>query len=132
MHHITSHHTETPQFPMDTSLLHRTAVTSAAPKLRRPSHTVDAARSPNPMDVMLESFLGMFDSSEVALDVAFDRIVESRTYDSEKSDVIQRALKLGSALTEAAKRSARRFNYMHNAAVWPLPSDLTIKVLIAV
>ncbi|KAL0435733.1 UNVERIFIED_CONTAM: F-box protein SKIP17 [Sesamum radiatum] len=120
---------------MDTSLLlHRPA--APKPKLKRPccSPFPDSTRNPNsnpnqnPLDALLESFLELSDSSAIALDLSFDRILESKAYDSDKNDVIERALRLGSALTEAAKRSARRRASMHNAAVWGLPSDLTIKV----
>ncbi|KAL0459525.1 UNVERIFIED_CONTAM: F-box protein [Sesamum latifolium] len=120
---------------MDTSLLlHRPA--APKPKLKRPccSPFPDSTRNPNsnpnqnPLDALLESFLELSDSSAIALDLSFDRILESKAYDSDKNDVIERALRLGSALTEAAKRSARRRASMHNAAVWALPSDLTIKV----
>ncbi|KAL2238864.1 UNVERIFIED_CONTAM: hypothetical protein Sindi_1078100 [Sesamum indicum] len=115
---------------MDTSLLlHRPA--APKPKLKRPccSHIPDSTRNPNqnPLDALLESFLELSDSSAIALDLSFDRVLESKAYDSDKNDVIERALRLGSALTEAAKRSARRRASMHNAVVWALPSDLTIK-----
>ncbi|KAL0389497.1 UNVERIFIED_CONTAM: F-box protein [Sesamum calycinum] len=116
---------------MDTSLLlHRPA--APKPKLKRPccSPFPDSTRNPNqnPLDALLESFLELSDSSAIALDLSFDRVLESKAYDSDKNDVIERALRLGSALTEAAKRSARRRASMHNAVVWALPSDLTIKV----
>ncbi|KAL3827948.1 hypothetical protein ACJIZ3_016750 [Penstemon smallii] len=123
---------------MDTSfLLHRPTVSATPkPKLKRPccSPFTDTTRisdpnpNSNPLDVLMESFFGLPDSSAIALDLSLDRILESRTYDSDKNDVIQRALRLGSALTEAAKRSARRLASMHNGVVWALPSDLTIKV----
>ncbi|KAL0371302.1 UNVERIFIED_CONTAM: F-box protein [Sesamum angustifolium] len=116
---------------MDTSLLlHRPA--APKPKLKRPccSPFPDSTRNPNqnPLDALLESFLELSDSSAIALDLSFDRVLESKAYDSDKNDIIERALRLGSALTEAAKRSARRRASMHNAVVWALPSDLTIKV----
>ncbi|EPS71454.1 hypothetical protein M569_03302, partial [Genlisea aurea] len=82
----------------------------------------------NSLDVLLESFLDFSDSSEVAFDLAFDRIIESRICDAEKDDVIERVIRLGSALTEVAKRSARRRASMHNASSWALPADLTIKI----
>ncbi|XP_016515753.1 F-box protein At4g02760 [Nicotiana tabacum] len=76
-------------------------------------------------DVLLESFLGLSDSS---FDISFNRLLGSKASDSEQNDMINRALRLGSALLEAGKRSARARDSMHNAVVWALPSDLTIKV----
>ncbi|XP_075507625.1 F-box protein At4g02733-like [Primulina tabacum] len=116
---------------MDTSLLLHCPTVSATcnPKLKRPcsSSLPDATRipGPNPLDWLLESLLELPDSSGVALDLSVDRIVQSRPYDSDKDDVIDRAFRLGLALTEAANRSARRRASMHNAVVWALPSDLT-------
>ncbi|KAK6141388.1 hypothetical protein DH2020_024879 [Rehmannia glutinosa] len=121
---------------MDSSLLVHAVSGALKPKPKRPccSPFPDSTRiphpnpNPNPLDALLESFLELSDSSAIALDISIDRILESRPYDSDKNDVIERALRLGSALTEAAKRSARRRASMHNAVVWALPSDLTIKV----
>ncbi|KAK6164666.1 hypothetical protein DH2020_001530 [Rehmannia glutinosa] len=123
---------------MDSSLLVHAVSGALKPKPKRPccSPFPDSARiprpnpnpNPNPLDALLESFLELSDSSAIALDISIDRILESRPYDSDKNDVIERALRLGSALTEAAKRSARRRASMHNAVVWALPSDLTIKM----
>ncbi|KAG6438313.1 hypothetical protein SASPL_103250 [Salvia splendens] len=104
---------------------------SPNPKLKRPcytTHTENSTSDSDHFDALLESLLHFRDSSAIALDLAVGRIVESCPRDSEKQDVVDRALRLGSALTEAAKRSARRLASMHNAAVWALPSDLTIKV----
>ncbi|KAJ3679686.1 hypothetical protein LUZ60_017697 [Juncus effusus] len=39
------------------------------------------------------------------------------------------AFQLGSALSAAATRSLHKLNSLHNSVVWPLPTDLTIKVL---
>ncbi|KAA8550855.1 hypothetical protein F0562_002539 [Nyssa sinensis] len=80
------------------------------------------------MDRLLESFLDLSDTSTLTLDLSFDRLVESRTCDSDRNDMIERALRLGSVLLEAGKRSARKRASMHNAVVWALPPDLTIKV----
>ncbi|MCD9558860.1 hypothetical protein HAX54_016488 [Datura stramonium] len=77
------------------------------------------------IDVLLESFLGISDSS---FDLSFDRLLGSKASDSEQNDLINRALQLGSALVEAGRRSARMRASMHNAVVWALPSDLTINV----
>ncbi|PIN18252.1 F-box protein containing LRR [Handroanthus impetiginosus] len=123
---------------MDSSpLYHCPAVSDAVKnKLKRPccSSSTDSTRTsnsnlnPNPLDALLQSFLELSDSSAIAFDLSFDRILESRLYDSDKNEVIERGLRLGSALTEAAKRSARRRASMHNAVVWALPFDLTVKV----
>ncbi|KAL1547238.1 F-box protein SKIP17-like isoform X1 [Salvia divinorum] len=107
------------------------AAASPNPKLKRPcypTHTDNPSSDPDHLDALLESLLHSRDSSVIALDLAIGRIVDSCPRDSEKHDVIDRALRLGSALTEAAKRSARRLASMHNAVVWALSSDLTIKV----
>ncbi|KAJ3679705.1 hypothetical protein LUZ60_017716 [Juncus effusus] len=39
------------------------------------------------------------------------------------------AFQLGSTLSAAATRSLHKLNSAHNSVVWPLPTDLTIKVL---
>lgn len=119
---------------MDSALLHHAVGVSLNPKLKRPCYpnrisTPTSDPKSNQFDALLESFLDFHYSSEIALDLVIDRIIDSRPHDSDKNDVIDRALRLGSALTEAAKRSARRRASMHNAVAWPLPSDLTIKVL---
>ncbi|KAL3506814.1 hypothetical protein ACH5RR_032196 [Cinchona calisaya] len=79
------------------------------------------------MDSLLESLLALSDSSAFSLDLSFDRLLDSLASNSDKSDLIDRALNLGSVLLEAAKRSARKRASMHNALVWPLAPDLTIK-----
>lgn len=44
------------------------------------------------------------------------------------TDLIDRALKMGSLLLDAAKHSSRKRAYNHNSIVWPLPPDLTFKI----
>ncbi|GFZ04732.1 hypothetical protein Acr_17g0003040 [Actinidia rufa] len=83
---------------------------------------------PDPLDRLLESFLGLSDCPPLSLDLSFDRLLESRPCDSDQDDMIDRAMRLGSALLEAGRRSARRRDTFHNAVVWALPPDLTIKV----
>ncbi|KAA8543246.1 hypothetical protein F0562_021259 [Nyssa sinensis] len=80
------------------------------------------------MDRLLESFIVLSDSSTLSLDLSFDRLLESRACDSDQNDMIERALRLGSVLLEAGKRAARKRASVHNAVVWALPPDLTIKV----
>ncbi|GER24837.1 F-box family protein [Striga asiatica] len=117
---------------MDSSLL--TQSIAAKLKLKRPciSSFSDLARisipNQNPLDALLESFLDLSDSSAISLDLSIDRIIDSRPCASDKNDVVERALRLGSALTEAARRAARRRASIHNAVAWVLPSDITIKV----
>ncbi|KAL6516077.1 hypothetical protein OROGR_019382 [Orobanche gracilis] len=119
---------------MDCSLLVHSVSVDVRPKLKRPccSPLPDSTRISNPnlspSDALLESFLELSDSSEIALDISIDRILDSRHCDLDKNSVIDRALWLGSALTEAAKRAARRRASTHNSVVWALPLDLTIKV----
>ncbi|PSS06403.1 F-box protein [Actinidia chinensis var. chinensis] len=83
---------------------------------------------PDPLDRLLESFLGLSDCPPLSLDLSFDRLLESRPCDSDQDDMINRAMRLGSALLEAGRRSARKRATFHNAVVWALPPDLTIKV----
>lgn len=130
---------------MDTLLLHsQSSMASPKPKLKRPccspslpspdnQNHIPSSSSNFPwiddMDSLLESILAVSDSSTVALNCSFDRLLDYRACDSEKADMIDRALKFGSVLLEAAKRSARKRSLLHNAVVWALPPDLTIKVL---
>ncbi|KAL8214949.1 hypothetical protein R6Q57_004398 [Mikania cordata] len=78
------------------------------------------------MDALLTSFLALSDS--LAISTSFDRIIQSTASDSDQNRLIQRALHLGSLLLEAGNRSARRCSSSHNAVVWPLSPDLTIKI----
>ncbi|CAN4098176.1 unnamed protein product [Withania somnifera] len=124
---------------MDSLLLHRSspAVETPTPSPKRPCFSSSSGLNPNSttssnsfksysdVDVLLQSFLGFPDSS---IDLSFDRILNSKASDSEQNDMINRALRLGSVLVEAGKRSARLRDSIHNAVVWVLPSDLTIKV----
>ncbi|XP_077213650.1 F-box protein At4g02760-like isoform X2 [Tasmannia lanceolata] len=81
------------------------------------------------MDDLLEALLlGFSNSSSSSLDLSLERLLESRACDSDKNQVIQSALRLGSVLQEAAKKSERKRASMHNSITWPLPSDLTVKV----
>lgn len=80
------------------------------------------------MDRLLESFLSLSDPS-LALDLSLERLIGSRVLESDKDCAIEGAIRVGSALLEAAKRSARKRASKHNSASWPLPPDLTIKVL---
>ena len=102
---------------------------------KRPcSSSSDPSLIPNPssvddhidIDSLLDSFLAL--STTPSLDLSFDRLLHSRPSDSDQTDMINRALTLGSLLLEAAKRSARKQASIQNSLLWPLPPDLTIKV----
>ncbi|KVH96562.1 hypothetical protein Ccrd_001343, partial [Cynara cardunculus var. scolymus] len=62
-----------------------------------------------------------------SINTSFDSLIKSRSSDSDQNDLIQIALHLGSVRLEAGKRSDRKRSSFHNAVVWPLPPDLTIK-----
>lgn len=76
----------------------------------------------------MEAFLNLYDSSTLSLDLSFNRLLESRGCESDQNQLIERALRLGSALLEAGKRSARKRDSKRNSIAWPLPPDLTTKV----
>ncbi|KAK3415801.1 hypothetical protein EUGRSUZ_H01469 [Eucalyptus grandis] len=63
-----------------------------------------------------------------SIDLSFDRLLDARTSDRDQALLIDRALRLGSAITEAARRSARKRAAKHNSVAWALPPDLTTKV----
>ncbi|KAK1354573.1 hypothetical protein POM88_047829 [Heracleum sosnowskyi] len=82
------------------------------------------------LDSLLQSFLKLCVSSTTpSLDCVFDRLIGSSASDCEENMMIERAIRLGSLLLEAGKRSARKRGSLHNSVVWPLPADLTIKIL---
>lgn len=83
------------------------------------------------MDRILQALLALPDPV-VALELSLERILESRLLEAEKDRVVEGALEAGSALLEAARRSARRRASKHNLTSWPLSTDLTIKVSQAV
>lgn len=80
------------------------------------------------IDTLLTSFLSLSDSP--AITTSFDRIVNSTSSDADRMTLITRAVNLGSVLIEAGNRVERRCSENHNADVWPLSPDLTVKVLI--
>nr|KYP43335.1 F-box protein SKIP17 [Cajanus cajan] len=55
-------------------------------------------------------------------------LLESSPSDSDRTVLIDRALKMASTLLDAAKHSSRKRASRHNFLAWPLPPDLTIKV----
>uniref|UniRef100_A0A2C9VU77 F-box domain-containing protein n=1 Tax=Manihot esculenta TaxID=3983 RepID=A0A2C9VU77_MANES len=95
-----------------------------------PSSSIPS-RQPNmnhQVDNLLQTFLGLTDSPSLSIDLSFERLLDSFPSDADQSLLIDRALKLGSILLEAGKRSARKRSSRHNSLTWALPPDLTIKV----
>lgn len=91
--------------------------------------SIPAADDAIQLDSLLQSFLTLSNSCTTAsLNCVFDRLIESSASDCEENMMIERAIRLGSVLLEAGKRSARKRGSLHNSVVWPLPADLTIKV----
>ncbi|KAI3732397.1 hypothetical protein L1987_63602 [Smallanthus sonchifolius] len=117
---------DTPSLPHGPSMAKRTCCSD--PSNAKPPSTTSPElhndRSEN--DLALESFLRVSDFDSI--NTSFDRLIESRSSDSDKNDLIQRALHLGCVLLEAGKHSDRKRSSVHNTVVWPLPPDLTIKV----
>ncbi|XP_062144907.1 F-box protein SKIP17-like [Alnus glutinosa] len=95
---------------------------SQSPRLQPPLSQMDHT------DHLLEAFLALSDSPS-SIDLSFDRLLESRASgDADQTLLIDRALRLGSALLGAANRSSRKRASKHNYLAWALPPDLTIKV----
>jgi hypothetical protein len=79
------------------------------------------------LEHLLYQFLSLSDRPSLSLDLSFENLLQSMPPDS---DLIDRALKMGSLLLDAAKHSSRKRASNHNSIVWPLPPDLTFKVYI--
>uniref|UniRef100_A0A803NRJ4 F-box domain-containing protein n=1 Tax=Cannabis sativa TaxID=3483 RepID=A0A803NRJ4_CANSA len=62
------------------------------------------------------------------MDHLLETILLRQTSDSDQTQLIDRAMGLGTLLLEAGKRSARKRASKHNSLAWALPPDLTIKV----
>jgi F-box/leucine-rich repeat protein 2/20 len=77
------------------------------------------------LEHLLFEFLSLSDRPSLSLDLSFENLLQSMPPDS---DLIDRALKMGSLLLDAAKHSSRKRASNHNSIVWPLPPDLTFKV----
>jgi hypothetical protein len=77
------------------------------------------------LEHLLYQFLSLSDRPSLSLDLSFENLLQSMPPDS---DLIDRALKMGSLLLDAAKHSSRKRASNHNSIVWPLPPDLTFKV----
>ncbi|MED6210341.1 hypothetical protein PIB30_063245 [Stylosanthes scabra] len=66
--------------------------------------------------------------SSISLDLSLEKLLESSASDADRTVLIDRALRMGSMLLDAAKHSSRKRASKHNSLAWPLPPDLTIKV----
>ncbi|KAJ3672967.1 hypothetical protein LUZ60_006341 [Juncus effusus] len=100
----------------------------AQPKRRRLSSPSLPSNDASSLEKLLESVLAMSDPS-APLDLSLERVLESKVLDSDKEKLIDAASKIGSALLDAVSRSARKLAAAHNSIVWPLPPELTLKVL---
>lgn len=112
-----------------TDLVGPTYLSSLVPSLgmdTSPTSTPAAHDTTIQLESVLQSFLILSDSTNTpCLNCVFDSLIES---DRDENMMIERAIRLGSVLVEAGKRAARKRGSLHNAVVWPLPADLTIKV----
>ncbi|RDY11205.1 F-box protein, partial [Mucuna pruriens] len=79
-------------------------------------------------EYLLDAFLGLADSPSLSLDLSLEMLLESLPSDSDRTVLIDRAVKMASTLLDAAKHSSRKRASRHNSLAWPLPPDLTIKV----
>ncbi|CAJ2633126.1 F-box protein At4g02760-like isoform X3 [Trifolium pratense] len=77
------------------------------------------------LENLLYQFLSLSDRPSLSLDLSFENLLQSMPPDT---DLIDRALKMGSLLLDAAKHSSRKRASNHNSIVWPLPPDLTFKI----
>ncbi|TKY52630.1 F-box protein [Spatholobus suberectus] len=77
---------------------------------------------------LLDAFLGLAESPSLSLDLSLEMLLESSLSDSDRTVLIDRAFKMASTLSDAAKHSSRKRASRHNSLAWPLPPDLTIKV----
>ena len=82
----------------------------------------------NHVDHLLEAFLGLSEFPSLSIDLSLERLLDSSPSDADETLLIDRALKMGSILLEAAKNFSRKRASKHNSLAWPLPPDLTIKV----
>ncbi|KAK7285334.1 hypothetical protein RJT34_20102 [Clitoria ternatea] len=116
--------TQSPVHSMD-SLPHSASSSSMA---KRPCPSQNPRlHNLNDVERLLDAFLSLSDLPSLSLDFSLERLLQSLPSDSH-SDLIDRALKIGSLLLDAAKHSSRKRASNHNSLSWPLPPDLTIKV----
>ncbi|RDX80633.1 F-box protein, partial [Mucuna pruriens] len=111
-------------YAMDSLVLHSASSTASMAKRPCPSQN-PRVESLNEVERLLDAFLSLSDLPSLSLDLSFARLLQSVPSDS---DLIDRALKMGSLLLDAAKHSSRKRASNHNSLAWPLPPDLTIKV----
>ncbi|KAL2323542.1 hypothetical protein Fmac_027921 [Flemingia macrophylla] len=86
------------------------------------------SEKPNHVEHLLHAFLGLAESPSLSLHLSLETLLESSPSDSDRTVLIDRALKMASTLLDAAKQSSRKRASRHNFLAWPLPPDLTIKV----
>ncbi|XP_050237309.1 F-box protein SKIP17-like isoform X2 [Mercurialis annua] len=113
---------------MDTLLHTPTSMAKRPCPFSSATATTAATMSHNQVDNLLQTFLDLADSPSLSIDLSFERLLDLSPRDSDQSLLIDRALKLGSILVEAGKRSSRKRSTQHNSLFWALPPDLTIKV----
>ena len=115
---------------MDSVVLHSVSASSASSSMAKRPCPSQNPRVEKLSDVerLLDAFLSLSDLPSLSLDLSFERLLQSAPSDS---DLIDRALKMGSLLLDAAKHSSRKRASNHNSLAWPLPPDLTIKVTFA-
>ncbi|KAF7804748.1 F-box protein [Senna tora] len=82
----------------------------------------------NHVDHLLEAFLGLTEFPSLSVHLSLERLLDSLPTDADQTLIIDRALKIGSMLLDAANHSSRKRASTHNSLAWPLPPDLTIKV----
>ncbi|GAB2297471.1 hypothetical protein Dimus_031574 [Dionaea muscipula] len=80
------------------------------------------------VDSLLDVFLQLSTTSPLSIDLAFEKLLDSRASDCDQNLLIARAVCFGSRLLEIGKRCARINGSKHNSLIWALPPDLTIKV----
>ncbi|KAE9611485.1 hypothetical protein Lal_00011511 [Lupinus albus] len=120
-----------PMATTDTFLLLHQPPSSPSSMAKRPCPSQNPPTTHNHLnhiDNLLHSFLSLSDSPSLSLHLSLHNLIDSFPSDSDQTAVIDRALKMGSMLLEAAKHSSRKRASNHNSLTWPLPPDLTIKV----
>ncbi|XP_057438658.1 F-box protein At4g02733 isoform X2 [Lotus japonicus] len=83
---------------------------------------------PEQVENLLNAFLSLSDLPSLSLDLSFENLLQSMPAPHDSSDLIDRALKMGSLLLHVANHSSRKRASHHNSLSWPLSHDLTIKV----
>lgn len=79
----------------------------------------------NVEDQLMEMLLIILSSS---IERSLDTLIKSKVSQSNKEQVIKRALQHEGTLMETIYKSTRKLETKHNAKLWALPVDLTMKV----